>query len=184
MSLDYKIALFIDGPNFYRTARYLNFDVDYKALLKTFEARGRILRAFYYTTTVDDQEFNSARPLIDWLGFNGFTVVTKPTKEFVDPTGIKRIKGSMNVEIAVDMMHFAASVDEMFLFSGDGDFQALVAAVQREGVRVSVVSSLAMNPPMIADELRRQADEFIDVASLPIQRQGVERPPRKPRTPT
>jgi uncharacterized LabA/DUF88 family protein len=173
-----RIALFIDGANLYSTARALGFDIDYKRLLKEFQGRGAMVRAFYYTTLIEDQEFVSLRPLIDWLDYNGFTVVTKLSKEFVDAGGRRRVKGSMNIELAVNAMELADHLDAMFLFSGDGDFRSLLEAVQRRGVHVTVVSTLASQPPMVADELRRQADAFLDLAELrpKIGRDPSERP--------
>jgi len=167
MSSAEKIALFIDGANLHATSKALGFDVDYRRLLREFHSRGTLLRAFYYTTVVEDQEYSSIRPLIDWLDYNGYTVVTKPAKEFIDATtGRRRVKGSMDVELTVDAMELAEHVDQIVLFSGDGDFRSLVEAVQRRGVRVTVVSTLASHPPMVAEDLRRQADVFIDLAEL------------------
>ena len=161
-----RIALFIDGANLYATAKSLGFDIDYKRLLKEFHSRGRLVRAFYYTALVEDQEYSSIRPLIDWLDYNGYAVVTKPTKEFVDSLGRRKVKGNMDIELAVAAMEMAAHIDHMVLFSGDGDFRSLVEAVQRKGVRVSVMSTITTQPPMVADELRRQADEFVDLVHL------------------
>ncbi|WP_439396722.1 NYN domain-containing protein [Bradyrhizobium sp. PMVTL-01] len=174
-----RVALFIDGLNLSATSRALGFDIDYKRLLQEFESRGKLLRAFYYTRTIErDQEFSSLRPMIDWLDYNGFTVITKPTKQYIDASGRRKVKYSMDIELAVDVMELAGQVDQMVLFSGDGSFRKLVAAVQRRGVRVTVVSSLATQQPMIADELRRQADEFIDLLELQakIGRVAVVRP--------
>ena len=173
-----KIALFIDGANLYATAKTLGFDIDYKRLLKEFQSRGTLVRAFYYTAIIEDQEYSSIRPLIDWLDYNGFTVVTKPTKEFFDDNGRRRVKGNMDIELAVDAMELAKHVDQIVLFSGDGDFRALVEAVQRRGARVTVVSTLSTQPPMISDELRRQADVFTDLTELQprICRELSERP--------
>ena len=161
-----KIALFIDGANLYATARALGFDIDYKRLLKEFKDKGTLVRAFYYTALVEDQEYSSIRPLIDWLDYNGYRVVTKPTKEFTDATGRRKIKGNMDIELAIDALELAPFLDHVVLFSGDGDFRSLVEALQRKGVRVSVISTVTSQPPMIADELRRQADEFIDLATM------------------
>ncbi|MGY3238583.1 uncharacterized LabA/DUF88 family protein [Bradyrhizobium sp. USDA 4472] len=167
MSSFEKIALFIDGANLHATAKALGFDLDYRRLLSEFRGGGNLLRAFYYTTVLEDQEYSSIRPLIDWLDYNGYTVVTKPAKEFVDATtGRRKMKGSMDVELTVNAMELARHVNHIVLFSGDGDFRPLVEAVQRRGVRVTVVSTLASQPPMVADELRRQADVFIDLAGL------------------
>lgn len=161
-----KIALFIDGANLHAAVKSLEVDIDYKKLLLHFEKQGSLLRAFYYTALVEDQDNSPLRPLVDWLAYNGYTMVTKPAKESTDANGHRKIKGNMDVEIAVDMMEMAAHVDQMVLFSGDGDFRRLVEAVQYKGVRASVVSTIKSRPPMIADELRRQADEFIELADL------------------
>jgi uncharacterized LabA/DUF88 family protein len=176
-----RIVLLIDGANLYATARTLGFDIDYKRLLKEFQNRGTLVRAFYYTAVIQDQEFSSIRPLTDWLAYNGFTVVTKATKEFVDAAGRRKVKGNMDIELAVDAMELAEHVDQIVLFSGDGDFRRLVEALQRRGVRVTVVSTIAGQPPMIADELRRQADVFTDLGELrsKLGRDPSERlPPR------
>ncbi len=161
-----KIALFIDGANLYSAARGLNFDVDYKKLLDEFRRRGVLIRAYYYTALVEDQEYSPIRPLVDWLDYNGFTVVTKPAKEYTDPTGRRRFRGDMDIEIAVDMMDIAEHADHLVLFSGDGDFRRLVEAIQSKGVRVTVVSTVKSQPPMASDDLRRQCDSFVDLADL------------------
>ncbi len=177
-----RTALFIDGANLYATAKTLGFDIDYKRLLREFQVKGRLIRAFYYTALVEDQEYSSIRPLIDWLDYNGYAVVTKPTKEFVDSLGRRKVKGNMDIELAVDAMEMAEHIDHMVLFSGDGDFRSLVEAVQRRGVRVSVVSTVTTQPPMVADELRRQADEFIDLVHLVAKiGRDADRPERTPR---
>ncbi|MFN4088872.1 MAG: NYN domain-containing protein [Alphaproteobacteria bacterium] len=163
---DERIALFIDGANLYSAARSLGFDIDYKRLLEVFAQRGRMVRAFYYTALIEDQEYSPIRPLVDWLDYNGYTMVTKPTKEFTDAAGRRKIKGNMDIEIAVDAMEMSEHLDHIYLFSGDGDFRRLVEALQRRGVRVSVISTIRTQPPMIADELRRQADQFIELQAL------------------
>lgn len=161
-----NVALFIDGSNLYAAARALGFDIDYKRLLAFFEQQGRLVRAFYYTALIEDQEFSPIRPLVDWLDYNGYTMVTKPTKEFTDADGRKKIKGNMDIELAIDVMEMAPHLDHIVIFSGDGDFRRLVEAVQRKGAKVSVVSTIQSQPPMIADELRRQADDFIELNDL------------------
>src|SRR5580692_10627643 len=177
MSYAERIALFIDGANLYASAKSLGFDIDYKRLLKEFQGKGRLIRAYYYTALVDDQEYSPIRPLIDWLDYNGYTMVTKPTKEFTDATGRRKIKGNMDIELAIDVLEMADHLDHVVLFSGDGDFRRLVEAVQRRGLRVSVVSTIKSSPPMVADELRRQADTFIELQELApsIQRNHVGR---------
>ena len=164
-----RVALFIDGANLYATARSLGFDVAYKRLLELFASECQLVRAFYYTALVEDQEYSPIRPLIDWLDYNGYTMVTKPTKEFTDASGRRKIKGNMDIELAVDVMEMAEHISHVVIFSGDGDFRSLVEAVQRKGVRVTVVSTIRSQPPMVADELRRQADHFVDIADLEQQ---------------
>ncbi len=176
-----KTVLFIDGANLYATTKSLGFDIDYRRLLKEFQSRGNLLRAFYYTALIEDQEYSSIRPLLDWLDYNGYTVVTKPVKEFTDSSGRRKIKGNMDIELAVDAMEIADHIDHLVLFSGDGDFRPLVEAVQRKGVRVTVVSTISTQPPMIADELRRQADQFLDLVELQdkVGRDPAERAARE-----
>jgi uncharacterized LabA/DUF88 family protein len=161
-----RVALFIDGANLHAAARALGFDIDYKRLLKYFQEQCRLIRAFYYTALIEDQEYSPLRPLVDWLDYNGFTMVTKPTKEFTDAMGRRKIKGNMDIELAIDVLDMSAHLDHVVLFSGDGDFRRLVEAVQRRGVRVSVVSTVRSQPPMVADELRRQADVFVELEDL------------------
>lgn len=179
-----KMALFIDGANLYAAARALGFDIDYKRLLSYFSEQSHLVRAFYYTALVEDQEYSPIRPLVDWLDYNGYTMVTKPTKEYTDTYGRRKIKGNMDIELAIDVMEAAEYVDHIILFSGDGDFRRLVEAVQRKGVRVTVVSTIKSQPPMVADELRRQADAFLELNDLvkhvgrPSTQQGSEAPIR------
>lgn len=161
-----RIALFIDGANLYAAARALGFDIDYKRLLDLFGSKARLIRAFYYTALLDDQEYSPIRPLVDWLDYNGYTMVTKPTKEYTDAMGRRKIKGNMDIELAIDVMEMAQHLDHIVLFSGDGDFRRLVEAVQRKGLRVTVVSTVRSVPPMVADELRRQADNFVELQDL------------------
>jgi uncharacterized LabA/DUF88 family protein len=178
-----KIAVFIDGANLYSTTKTLGFDIDFKKLLTEIGAYGYLVRAYYYTAFIEDQEFTSIRPLIDWLDYNGYTVVSKPTKEYVDGTGRRKFKGNMDVELTIDALEMAPKVDHIYLFSGDGDFRPLVEALQRHGCRVTVASSVSTQPPMISDDLRRQADEFLDIASIAqkIGRPAAERTERPDR---
>tara|TARA_B100001142_G_scaffold320828_1_gene366532 strand:+ start:643 stop:1203 length:561 start_codon:yes stop_codon:yes gene_type:complete len=167
MSLKYqdeRVALFIDGSNLYSAARSLSFDIDYKRLLNAFKSHGRLIRAFYYTALVE--EYSPIKPLIDWLGYNGYSMVTKLAKEYFDDSGNHTIKGNMDIELAVDMLEMAPLLDHIILFSGDGDFRYAIEAVQKKGVRVTIVSTMHSKPPMIADEIRRQADEFVDLYDL------------------
>ena len=176
-----RLAIFIDGANLYATAKALGFDIDYKRVLRSFRTKGRLVRALYYTALAEDQEYSSIRPLVDWLDYNGYTMVTKPTKSFTDALGNRKVKGNMDIELTVDAGRLAEHLDHVVFFTGDGDFRALVADVQSHGRRVSVVSTLQTQPPMVADELRRQADHFIDLADLdePICRDPATRPVRE-----
>jgi uncharacterized LabA/DUF88 family protein len=172
-----KVVMFIDGANLYATAKSLGTDLDYRRLLQEVNKQAYLLRAYYYTALVEEQEYSSIRPLIDWLDYNGYTVVTKPAREFTDAMGRRKIKGSMDIELTVDALEMSPHFDHLVLFSGDGDFTALVAALQRKGKRVTVVSTMATPTPMISDELRRQADAFVDVADLikSVGREPAER---------
>lgn len=176
---DERLALFIDGTNLYAAAKALGFDIDYKLLRQEFMRRGKLTRAFYYTALLENEEYSPVRPLVDWLAYNGFLIVTKTAKEYTDSQGRKKVKGNMDIELAVNAMELAPHVEHIVLFSGDGDFRPLAESLQRQGVRVSVVSTIKLNPPMIADELRRQADNFIELDEL---RGVIGRPPREPRT--
>jgi uncharacterized LabA/DUF88 family protein len=178
-----RVALFIDGANLYATSKALGFDIDYKRLLAHFRGKCQLIRALYYTALAEDQEYSSIRPLIDWLDYNGYTMVTKPTREFTDASGRRKIKGNMDIDLAVDAMRLADNLDHIVLFSGDGDFRPLVVALQQRGKRVSVVSTLQTQQPMVADELRRHSDQFIDLADLEtvIGRDPAARPAREPR---
>ncbi|GLK75635.1 NYN domain-containing protein [Methylopila jiangsuensis] len=180
---DERLGLFIDGANLYATARGVGFDIDFRRLLREFQGRGYLIRAYYYTALAEDVEVSTIRPLIDWLDYNGYTVVTKPIKEFTDSQGRRKVKGNLDIELAIDALEMAEHIDHMVLFSGDGDFTPLVAAMQRRGVRVTVVSTVTTQPAMIADDLRRRADHFLDLADLnaKVGRDPSERAAREAR---
>ena len=161
-----RLALFINGASLYSVSRNLGFDVDYRSLLEFFRTRSHMIRAYYYSALLETEEYSPLKPLTDWLAYNGYTLVTKPAKEFTDASGRRRVKGNMDIELAIDMLELSPRIDHAVLFSGDADFRRLVEAVQRRGVRVSVVSSIRTSPPMVADELRRQADQFIEIADI------------------
>jgi len=161
-----RFAIMIDGPNFYQSARALGLDIDYRSLLDTFAQSARLVRASYYTALLDDQDYSPIRPLVDWLDYNGYNVVTKPLKEFTDAAGRRKFKGNMQIELAVDAMEISQHLDHIVLLSGDGEFCRLIEALQRKGLRVTVVSTIRTEPPMIAGELRRQADTFLELQEL------------------
>ena len=163
---DERLALFIDGANLHAATKLLEFEIDFKLFHEEFSKYGKLLRAYYYTALMENDEHSGIKPLVDWLSYNGFAMVTKPAKEFIDSQGSRKIKGNMDIELTVDAMELAPHVDHIILFSGDGDFRSMVESVQRQGVRVTVVSTTRSQPPMIADELRRQCDNFIELDAL------------------
>jgi len=144
----------------------LDFDIDYRKLLDLFRGKGRLMRANYYTALLEHVEYSPIRPLMDWLDYNGYHVISKPAREFTDRDGRRKIKGNMDVEIVIDMLTMADHIDHIILFSGDGDFRAAIRAVQAKGTRVTVVSTLKSKPPMLSDELRRQADALIELTEM------------------
>ena len=179
---DDRLAVFIDGAHLYATSRNLGFDVDYRKLREFTMKRGRLVRMYYYAAMIENEEYSPLKPLTDWLAYNGYTLVTKAAKEFTDGAGRRRVKANMEIEIAVDMLELAPMIDHAVFFGGDGDYRRMVEAVQRKGVRVSVVSSIRTSPPMVADELRRQADCFVELAEISgdftrREMEPVRRPP-------
>lgn len=175
-----RLGLFIDGAHLYAASRNLGFDVDYKNLLGFFRRQARLVRAAYYTALLEQEEYSPLRPLVDWLGYNGYCVVTKPAREFTDSAGRRRVRGNIEIEMAVDILTLAPRLDHIVLMAGDGDLRRLVEAVQQQGVRISVLSTIRTQPAMVSDELRRQADQFIDLMDMApdITRRAVEPRPR------
>ena len=175
-----KVALFIDGHFLYSASRNLGFDVDYRNLLELFRKEGTLVRAYYYAAVLESDEYSPVKPLTDWLAYNGYTLVTKPAKEYTDADGRRRVRGSMDVEIVCDMFAIASRVTHMVLFSGNGDLVEAVKRVQRDA-QVMVVSTIKSSPPMVSDELRRQADEFVELAEIAEHFTRRSREPREPR---
>lgn len=165
---DDRTAIFIDGANLYKTARNLGFDIDYKRLLQKTRQETRLVRAYYYTSMQEDrdQDYSPLRPLVDWLDYNGFQMVTKVAREFTDAQGRKRYRGSVDIELAVDMVMMAGKLDCIVLFTGNGDFRHAIARIQEQGCRVVCVSTMKTQPPMASDDIRRQADIFVDLTEL------------------
>ena len=178
-----KTALFIDGANLYKAARALGFDMDYKSLLTKARAACQLVRAYYYTPIQEDkeQDYSPLRPLVDWLDYNGYTMVTKTAREFTDAMGKKRFKGSTDIELVVDIMSLAPKLDHIVLFTGNGDFRRAIEAVQAQAVRVTIVSTIKSQPPMVSDDLRRQADRFVDLAEIEKEIGRTGGPQRRPR---
>lgn len=180
---DSRTALFIDGANLYAASRNLGFDVDYRNMLEFFRKRCELIRAYYYSAVLDSEEYSPLKPLTDWLAYNGYALVTKPAKEYTDAAGRRRVKGNMDIEIAVDMLELAPKIEHVVLFSGDSDFRRLIEAVQRHGVHVTVISSIKTSPPMVGDDLRRQADQFVELADIAGEFTRRQTEPRQRFTP-
>ena len=170
---DERTVAFIDGPNLFASCREAGISIDYKKLLSLFTESAKFIRAYYYTAIPDGEEYSPIRPLADFLSYNGYSMVTKTMKTMTNhETGQTRTKGNMDIEIAVDMLQISDKVDHIVLFSGDGDFRYLVEQIQKKAVRVTVVSYKSV----IADELRRQADTYIDLSTI---REQISRPPQE-----
>lgn len=163
---DDRLGVFINGFNLYQCAKALGFEVDYSRMRDEFKVRGRLMRMGYYTTILDGDDFSPQKPLFDWLSYNGYQLNLKPVREIVDPDGRKRVRGSIDVEMAVDILTMVDRLDHIVIFSGSSDLKAVVDAVKRAGVRVSVAATTRTNPAMVSDDLRRSADNFIDLADL------------------
>lgn len=161
-----RLAVFIDGANLHSSTRSLQYELDYKTLRRYFAERSKLMRIFYYTAVLDQEEHMPIRPLLDWLEYNGFSVVTKRAKQYTDSFGAVKTKGNMDIELAIDAMEQAANIDHAVIFSGDGDFCRLIESLQRQGTRVTVMSTLEGEGRMVADELRRQADFFVDLKDM------------------
>ena len=174
-----RVALFIDGANLYAASRNLGFDIDYRSMLEFFRRKSNVIRAYYYAALLDTEEYSPLKPLTDWLAYNGYTLITKTAREFTDAAGRRRVKGNMDVELTTDMLELAPTIDHAVLFSGDSDFRRLVEAVQRRGVRVTVVSSIRTSPPIAADDLRRQADQFLELAEIGAEFTRRQTEPRR-----
>jgi len=171
---DQRTALFIDGPSFYSTTSRLGWDVDYRRLRAHFETESKLYRAMYFTALPENSDVRGADgdpihhspviKLVDWLSYNEYRTITKPMREFRDSEGRIRQKGNLQVEIAVEMMEATQFADHMILFSGDGDLEHVVDAVQRRGVKVTVASTVRLSPLPISGDLRRIVDRFIDLS--------------------
>jgi len=162
-----RVDVLIDGPSFYATTRSLGYEVDYKKFRDHFDEVCDLHRIYYFTAITDNPDDHSpVKPLVDWLGYNGFRTITKPLREFIDPGGRRRTKGNMAVEIATELVNAAEHAEHILLFSGEGDLSYAVDAAQRKGAKVTVVSSLKVDPPAISDDLRRAADRFVDLADV------------------
>lgn len=158
------LAILVDGSNAHASGLSLNFQIDYVKFLSYFGKRYDVRRALYFTALPPKEVESPLRKMTTFLDHNGFNCITKETKTHVDHDGMQKRKGNMDCEIAIYATKYAEVVEEILLFSGDGDFRIVVERVQELGARVTVLSTLKGN--MVADLLRRQADTFIELDSL------------------
>ena len=107
---DDKTIVLIDGANMYAATKTLGFDIDFTAFYKGCEQSCNLLRIYYYTALVEDNDRILLKPLVDWLTYNNYTMVTKPAKVITNSDGVRKIKGNMDVEIAVDAIDIVASL--------------------------------------------------------------------------
>lgn len=155
-----KVAIFIDGGSTYAAAKSLNIDIDYKCLPAAICPKAKVVRAAYYTVAVErPDEFRPMQSLLDFLSYNGFIVTAREVREY---EGGRRERGSIAVDLALDALELSAHVDHVFILTGDLDFLPLIEGIQRRGRRVTIVSTVNA----CADELRRQADTFIDLVDI------------------
>lgn len=169
--------LLIDGVALHHASRANGISVDFKRLLQWLRERTRLVRAIYFTALVEeDDEVISVKPLVDWLDYNGYMTVTKAARIYSNEDGTRRVKGSMNVEIAMMMAELAGIAEHIVLASGDADLIPAVKYVQQRGSRVSVISTLHSRPPCVSDDLRRQTDDYIDIVS--IEKHVARMPPQ------
>lgn len=167
-----RFAVFIDGANFNFSKRNISMFVDDLRLLSYFRKNSGnsiFLRIYHYETVPRDDGsedraglITAIRKRLDFMEYNGFTIVSKLAKDFITESGDTFMKGNMDGEMIVDMMDISANLDHIILFSGDGDFRYAVHKLQQRGKRVTVVSSEGS----IANELKRQADVFVDLEDL------------------
>lgn len=158
--------MLIDGPSIYQICRSLDVEIDYQALRSIFADAGYLVQARYYTTILNDQLYSPLRPLIDWLSYNGFIVVTRTMKAGQDSEQCRRLDHGIVVALAVDAIEISSRLDHVILFTGNGDFLRLVQLLQRRTVRTTVVGTVNGPSSMSSDELRRQADTFVDLRAL------------------
>lgn len=158
-----RVAVFIDGSNLYSTMKRIDYTPDYTKLFELFSSQSNLIRMSYYTAILQEEN-TPLQTLVDFLQYNNYNVVTKDARRIPTQSGESFVKGNIDVDLAVDMMELRGYVDHVFLFSGDGDFEKLLVAMQRVGVKITVVSTLKVN--VCADNLRRQADYFIDLLDL------------------
>lgn len=177
---DERLAIFIDGQHLFSASRNLGFDVDYRNFLECFRKKGKVIRAYYYAVHVDNGEYSPLKPLTDWLAYNGYALSMRTTTEHTDSQGRRRIPHT-DLEMLADMFGIADHVDHMVIVTGNGGYCRGVSLIQQRGVRVSVLSSIKTDSPMLSDDLRRTCDQFIELQEIKSEFTRVNREPRMSR---
>lgn len=169
-----RIGLFIDGYSLYQTVRAMDLRIDYKALRDLFASKGRLNRVQYFATVNDHDpdEFNPQRKTFDWLQYNGFDVQTIQTRSFTGSDGEIQYRGNASVLMTCYALKHAEHLDHVVILTGNADFAPLITALQERGTRVTMVSTIK-NGSLCSDQLRRSADDFIDLEDL---RQQISKP--------
>lgn len=159
-----KAAIFIDGWNLARVSRdYLRREIDFERLLNYFSRNARIIKAFYYIgEDTEDGENAKQHKFLTWMKRNGYKVVSRPIKVYVDDKGKYYKKADLDADITLDMMDLADKVDKIVLFSGDGDFANVIDRIGMKGVRTQVVALW----DVASGDLVEAADEFLDLKDI------------------
>lgn len=166
-----RIALFVDGSNFSVSLKAAGFRVDYQKIREYFAEMGDLVGSFYFTALPPRDEPSSIRNLTDSLQHKGWNLVTKEIKVFRDQP-IAKTKGNMDIEMVVKAWTLSNVITDLILFSGDGDFRAMVEKLQDVGVRVTVISYHSTDTRnMTSNDLRKAVHEFIN---LPLLRSEFE----------
>lgn len=166
LNVNEPTAVLIDGYNTLSTTKLLKFDIDFRKLLNLFQNKTRLVKIYYFASLRDNPaDHDPMIPVIQWMMYNGYNVISKKMNEFMNIDNIQS-KGNMDVEISVTVLEMVKSVDHIVLFTGDENFRFLIEAVQRMGTRITVCSSMQCQPQIMSDDLRRQADNFIELNNL------------------
>lgn len=153
-----RIGVFVDGANHSEALNQANVKMNYRDFLRGLDGNHQIVAARYYSGVSDKDAYKNVRDFLSVVSKAGFALVTKPIREFPDGT----VKGNVDIEIAVDIMAMVDRLDQVMLFSGDGDFIYLVNTIQQRGVYVTVCS----HKPFASVELRESCNEFLEIRDL------------------
>ncbi len=156
-----RVAIFIDGENIHYSAKHLNMRLDYLKLCSKLAGNRRLVRSYFYTAVSNQSE--GKIDFINFLKLNGFSVITREIKSFNDGDhSTRNVRGSLDMEMAIDALEMSNKLDTVILCTGDGDFKPLVTALGRKGVHVEVCALREMT----STELIATADVYTDLASL------------------